>query len=92
MALTGTFVGFAGFQAVRVARNDDDTPQQSCRRRNLRLTQLDAPADALHQSQPLGGSHEALAAQRAEISQTFDEPIRVNTILYRKLKCPEGFM
>src|SRR5919108_4113392 len=89
MALTGAAVGFA---EPRVAGDDDDTPDQSCWRGNLRLTQLKAPADALDQSQPLGGAHEALAAQHAEVPQTCDERVGVNAILHGKVKCPEGFM
>ena len=79
MALTGAAVGFA---QSRLAGDDDDTPDQGCWRGNLRLTQLNAPADPLHQSQPLRGAHETLAAQYAEVPQTFDERVEVNTILH----------
>ncbi len=79
MALIGATVGFA---KSRVAGDDDDTPDQGCWWGNLWLTQLNAPADALDQSQPLRGAHEALAAQHAEVPQTFDERVEVNAILH----------
>ena len=75
-----------------VASDDDDTPDQGCRWRYRRLTQLDAPANALDQSQSVRGSYKALAAQHAEVPQTFDERVGLNAILYSKLIRQEGFM
>src|SRR3989442_395549 len=59
-ALIGDVLGLAHFS---VANDDDDTADQSCRWGQRRLTQLDAPADALDQSQSVRGLNKSLATQ-----------------------------
>lgn len=89
VGLTGGIMGAALF---RVASDDDDAPDQGCWWGKLQLSQLDAPANALDQPQSVRGSYKALAAQHAEIPQTFDERVGLNAILYSKLIRQEGFM
>jgi hypothetical protein len=75
-----------------VANDDDDTADQSCRWGQRRHTQLDAPADALDQSQSVRGLNKSLATQHAEVPQTFDEHVGLDAIFYSKLIRQEGFM
>jgi hypothetical protein len=84
--------GVVGLADFWVASDDDDTPDQGCRWRYRRLTQLDAPANALNQSQSVRGSYKTLAAQHAEVSQTFDERVGLDAVLHSKLTRQEGFM
>ena len=75
-----------------VAGDDDDTPDQGCWWGTLQLSQFNAPTNTLDQSQPVSGSYKALAAQHAEVPQTFDERVGLDAILYSKLIRQEGFM
>ena len=72
VALIGRVMGDADF---RVAGDDDDTPDQSRWGEERRLTELDAPADALHKSNPFRGADEALAAQHTQVLQPFSEDL-----------------
>ena len=74
-----------GIADSRVADDEDDTPDQGRWRGKRRLTQLDAPADALHEPEPLGGPHKTLTAQHTKALQPFNKHLGVDAILHSKL-------